>query len=632
MAENASKNTGAKEGPSVKIPSYIDQFAYKAAVDLAASQPRCDQTTNQLQVLALPSSSDTVPIWHMATGQTEQVSIATLAAIFQGSVGGPLAYNADLSGLGLYNYGFFGGVPSASTGTNSTAMTSMLAAMGALNGGLGGGAAFINVGTYNINTGPYYIPTQTSMTSPGLTVGTGNSGNIQSTFYVQNNGTLFTTNPQSIGWGGTYIQNIGISWANATGQSTGNIAFDCSHSSNVRLHQCMFQSCPIALHTDHRSNSVGLTECTINYLGPSGVGPGGWSPGSLGTTGAGFCAIQFGSPECYAIGPSDFSQKPPSSGGPLGNTCIGITQSAEHTYIHNLHLSDWDVGISYNINPNNTSNGVKYSHVGFLEINAWTSGVFIQAWTSTAVIYSEKYVSCTIFQSQSSTVTGNALIYVDANGGPNNNVEDIEFVNCTVYQSGGHGLQINTGNNIRVTGGTYSGNSSSGGAGIAITGACGYVQVTNANLNPRYNNAANLSNQQYAILITGSPVQPVIINNCMMNNYAGAPVHVTGSPSELRIINCVGYNDQNTVISTVAPTSSTNSSAQTAAGLGSGAINYYGPSMVTGIANASGSTIHISGTAYAVPANGFFCFMLPNPSDQWFWTVNAPANFTWLGK
>ncbi len=54
--------------------------------------------------------------------------------------------------------------------------------------------------------------------------------------------------------------------------------------------------------------------------------------------------------------------------------------------------------------------------------------------------------------------------------------------------------------------------------------------------------------------------------------------------------------------------------------------------MVTGISNATMAThVHISGTSYLVPTNSFFCFMLNNPSDQWF-VDHTPTNFTWLGK
>lgn len=623
----------------MKIPSYIDQYALDYAKNHPVHAIRCDNTIDQLPSLSLASLSDTVPIWHQATGQTEQVSLSVLATLFTGGGGGPLAYNADLSQLGIYNYGFFGGISSASAATNSTAMTNMLAAMQTLNGGLGGGAALINTGSYSINANGFYIPTQTTMTSLGLAIGQGNSGNIQGTFYVQNNGTLFTTNPQSIGFGGTTISNISVSFAGGTGQSTGNIAFDCSHSSNVRFYQCMFQNCPTALATDHRCNSCGLTECTINYTNGPNNGAGGWvTPGTGAGTGVGFCSVLLTSPECYVVGPGELAQKPVSTGGSTGNICIGITQSSEHSYVFNSHLSDWDVGISYAI-VGTGGNGVKFSHLGQLEINCWTSGVFMVPWSSTATIYGEKYVDCSIFQSQSSTVTGNALIYIDplTIGGANNNVEDIEFVNCSVWSAAGGGfglyaLQIVGGNNIRVTGGTYSNMSATGGAGIAITGNCGYVQITNANLNPKLNNSANTQSQQYALLITGSPVSPVIVSNCMMNNYSGAPVHVTGTPTELRIINCPGYNDQNTAIVTGAANVPTGSgtSASNASGLTSG-VNYYGPSVVALVGNAGGSTLHISGTAYTIPASAFVSFTLLNASDQWY-ISSTPATFTWLGK
>lgn len=623
----------------MKALSYIDQFAYDAAVDLAARQPRCDNTTDQLPVLSLPSTSDTVPIWHQATGQTEQVSLAVLASLFGGGGGGgggTLAYNADLSALGIFNYGFFGGNPTSPAATNSAAMTNMLAAMGALNGGTGGGAALINTGSYNINCGatPYYIPCQNSITGVGTTVGQA-PNNIQSMFYVGNNGTLFTTNPGVVGFGGTIISNLGVCFALGNTQSTTNMFIDVSHSSDVRLHHCTFTNIPIVMQTDKRANSNGLTECTIQY----NEGPSNSMPTGQGT----FYAMSFNSPECYLIGPSNVLQKPPPpfSTGPTGCIAVGITQSSEHTYISNVHMSDWDVCISYCVTPpmSDYGTGVNYSHVANCEMNAWTSGIWMQTNVGGQTIFGEKYVNCTINMPDSSLSVNSGIVIdpftVPGGSGPglNHNIEDISFINCSVFNFGLHGLEIRGGIQIQVVGGTYSGNGlNTGGtsAGIAITGNCGYVQVTGANLNPKMYNAQSGHNQTCAFLCSGSPVSPVIIDSCFMNNYSGPPVIVTGSPVQLVITRCIGYNDQNTIISTVYPPG-TGYSAQNASTLGGGAINYYGPSMVTGIGNAGGSALHISGTSYALPASAFFCFMLPNPSDNW-WISAAPINWTWLGK
>ncbi len=79
---------------------------------------------------------------------------------------------------------------------------------------------------------------------------------------------------------------------------------------------------------------------------------------------------------------------------------------------------------------------------------------------------------------------------IDPNGFSNNNPEDTELNDCSIFQSTLHGLEILSGQAIRVIGGQYSGNGPSpdGGAGIAITGACGDVAIVGANLNAKYHN------------------------------------------------------------------------------------------------------------------------------------------------
>ena len=73
-----------------------------------------------------------------------------------------------------------------------------------------------------------------------------------------------------------------------------------------------------------------------------------------------------------------------------------------------------------------------------------------------------------------------AVVLIDpqlTSGNTNSQLNDITFLDCTVFNAAAsataaqHGLQIVGGTNIKVIGGTYSNNSSAGGAGIAITGA-----------------------------------------------------------------------------------------------------------------------------------------------------------------
>ncbi len=225
----------------------------------------------------------------------------------------------------------------------------------------------------------------------------------------------------------------------------------------------------------------------------------------------------------------------------------------------------------------------------------------------------------------------NPIVNVDSSGNTNDQLNDIALLDCTVVNmaSAGsevpnqYGLAIAGGTNIKVIGGTYSNNSSSGGAGIAITGPCGDVQVIGANLQPSYPNASNINDQQYGLVVSGSPLGTVLVSSCDMTGYTAsgsAPVSVTGTPTELLIYNCAGYNDQNKALNGgVAPTSSLN--AVTCS------TPYYGPSVFV-FWNSTAVTLHVFGQTISMT---FGIIFLPNPYDSFYFS-HAPSIFAWVGK
>jgi hypothetical protein len=139
---------------------------------------------------------------------------------------------------------------------------------------------------------------------------------------------------------------------------------------------------------------------------------------------------------------------------------------------------------------------------------------------------------------------------------------------------------------------------------------------------------------QYGLLITGNPLA-VQVNNCNMFGFNGpgqTPISVTGTPGTLIVTNCLGYNDQNTVINTLANiTTGTPYSAATQ-GTHSG-TSYWGPSFVMFTANAYGGTFQINGgAAQTLLASQIVTLFLNSPYDAIQFNTFAPAAFTWIGK
>lgn len=193
--------------------------------------------------------------------------------------------------------------------------------------------------------------------------------------------------------------------------------------------------------------------------------------------------------------------------------------------------------------------------------------------------------------------------------------------------SGQHGLEIDTASNIRIIGGTYSNNSPSGGAGIAITGACTDVQIIGANLQPSYPGSPNVNSQQYGLLISGSPTGMVLVSGCDMTGYTAsgsAAVKVTGTPSELLIYDSPGYNDQNSALSTT--------SGQLTAGVSAATCStpYFGPSVFT-YSSSEALSVRVFGQTIT---STFGIVFLPSPYDkiQFIGESGPPATYSWTGK
>jgi hypothetical protein len=178
----------------------------------------------------------------------------------------------------------------------------------------------------------------------------------------------------------------------------------------------------------------------------------------------------------------------------------------------------------------------------------------------------------------------------------------------------------------QIIGGTYSNNSSSLGAGIAITGSPTDVQIIGVNLQPSYPGAPNTNNQQYALLVAaGSSPAGVLVSGCDMTGYSsGSPVYVASGgalASGLLIIDCPGYNDQDTPL--------TASSSQLTAGVSASTCMtpYFGPSV---IAYSNPGPVMLTVFGQTITASMAIIF-LPSPYDE-FSFHTAPPSFSWTGK
>jgi hypothetical protein len=601
--------------------SPLDRVAETKARELAARQPRCDYPINLAPVLTNPQLDDTVPIYHQADGNGYQVALQSIGELIGGG-GGPVVIGpaTDFSALTIYNYATYGALSSGGATVNATAMLSMLtAAQTSPQGGL----CIIPQFQYPIPASNFSVPYNTVMMATGQG-GFGAAAQSLYHFNVQGDGTLFTvTGPHN--FGGTSFIGLSIAFNSAVSGTSTAIHAD---SGNVKMFRCSFNNTPIAVNF---TGPGGLSDCVIQYSN----GPNGFGPGGAGLNGNEFAAVIMNSSQTFCQGPGEYLQAPQSGGGspPTNTNCIGILNHSEHANIFGLHISHWSYGITYGM-FGGASGGANYDMISNCEFSCWTTCVYMQPPVGN-MITGEKFTACTFVMDNGSTSV-TPVFYIDTNGQPNQNIFDISLIGCTINQGLQHGLQINTGTFINVIGGTYSGNGNVttaggvGGAGIAITGACGQVSITNANLGPGYTPML-ARNQTWALLITSSPTNRIFVNNCYMGGYS-QPVSVTGTPTNLFIINCTGYNDQNTLIcnsgGTNAPLVAT--SASQGATLTNG-VNYYGPSLVIFTTGASPLTFHYNASSQTVPANQYVTIFLASPYDTILFSA-APSAFNWFGK
>jgi hypothetical protein len=406
----------------------------------------------------------------------------------------------------------------------------------------GGGTLFIPAGKYLLN-GPINItPTATL----GMIVA-GVSG--QTELAQQAVGNMFDVT--GVGGGqGVRFRDLRLSFKSQAPTSETMIAINVSTSDAVTCERVYFHNCPTAFQTELHCEFCGLLDCWIDYNSQYSAG------GPL----DGQTMISLGGSEDFVtncvIYQVPANNTPP---GPSGCTAIALISNNNGHFISNTHITDFAVGISM---VGTGSPGLVGVYVSGVLINAVQNAVTIEPSATSYLINDVHFDGCTFAATNyADSGTPGVVISVPSGASPSN-VAGIYFTGCSAYGWGNAGIQVGAGQNIVVVGGQYSSNGQTPtapavGAGIAVL-AGSQVTIVGADCSG--------VNELWKNTVPGPPVQPygisvesgvtyVNVDACNLTNNATGALYVTASGTDLRVINCIGYNDQATVLqsTTTAP-------------------------------------------------------------------------------
>lgn len=406
--------------------------------------------------------------------------------------------------------------------------------------------------------------------------------------------------------GGALFKDLQIFYASGTSSGAAVKVVD---SQNVRVLRVVFQDCPEGVVFQNATQCV-IEECTFVYVNQLAA---------VGVT------IDTDQPPAHNTSSNQIVvKKSILRTRETPNTCIGIAVYAcKHATIETMNISGLNNAIllSPTTQPQNNSFTIMISDC---QADSLSAALTMKPQSSSgSALRDVRVQSCSFTQTSGQTYTGAGIVIDLPTGGSNSQVDTIKLIGVMSEGWQGHGLQINGGQNIQIIGGTYAGNMQGGvttaQAGLAITGAAANISVVGADFSATYQGSTA---QQYALLVSGSPTTPVLIKTCFMPGYSASPVSVTGSPSNLQINDCSGYNDQNTPLNGgSAPSLTLPKSAATSS------TPYFGPSLVT-FSNASTLTVHVIAASYSMNSGSVY---LAQPLDNIGFSA-SPSAFTWLGK
>ena len=391
----------------------------------------------------------------------------------------------------------------------------------------------------------------TILVQQGIPTGPATPNQAVDTFQLTGDG-----NPSQ--WG-IRFRDLTIQYASGlTIPTSGAAAINCiSGVADTTAENCAFVGCPQAFAAGSSKAGLhcGLIACTV------------WQNQYSNTI-----QVLLSGPESFVLY-TELYQVPmaPPHNGPTGCTGIAVHNGAEGCRIDGCHISDFYTGISI-------AEGSVSTYIVNCEIDAAVALNIVPA-TSAGTIYGVFATACTFAMLQSYTpLTPTSGVFIDTNGGPNDNVEGILLTNCLAYGYENAGLQINQGQSITVIGGKYSSNGSRpgtpvAGAGIAVTGPCAQVRIVGSDCSGVFDFWADMFTpppplQPYGITVV-SGVANIAVVGCDLTNYGTAPLYVPTNGTDLRVTDCVGYNDQATIVST--------SPAPSGTAFNGGYFGYYGP-------------------------------------------------------
>ena len=515
-----------------------------------------------------------------------------------------------------------------SASVNTAALQSLFAAMVAP-AGLPGGTAWIPQYNYPVNTA-LALNAPAGAIFQGL--GTGGVAHSDYAFHfsISDGETAASTFISTTGThtsGGTKFRNLAFQWVSP--EHAGDTCLNFNYFNNA-AEECTFTDCPTAISFQGLGGSA--IRCTLRY-------------GKYITEPTNVTAIIMQHINCAVIGPSEMD-----GGGVAGAVFMSIgggTPNCNIIHLDHLHVFKYAYGLDYSdFNDVGVGSGCQDITVSNCVFACVNSCVYMTPQSTPPNQILDQHFTDNVFCKDQDSTTADPIVYIDSNGGLPSNVGPIFFNNCLIFsnvtggtgqggkgdhtgsaKSGQYGLKIGTCEYVSIIGGQISqmgGNNPdvTGTANICISGNPVSVVIDSVNLLPAYAGANagrptgtdGSGPSQYGLLITGDPTS-VTVNNCPIG-----PVSVTGSPGNLRITNCLGYNDQNTALNGGAAPLSALSAATCS-------TRYFGPSVFTWT-NAAPVTVHVFGVSYT--ANSGIIF-LPSPYDT-FYMSTAPLVFSWIGK
>ena len=397
--------------------------------------------------------------------------------------GQPVIYHAVNYGLNVND--------TVGTENAQALMNAINAAFAGSAAGGPGGIVFIPAGTYAIS-GPlaFVYDADTGQDSGIVIMGAGGSTELvqqdsgQPTFSF----TGYTTGR------GIRFKDLRITYVTAIA-GTGAAIFveDCQ---NVTCERVYFNNCPQAVNFNRTSNQCGMHECTVSYAN-----------------------FMSGAVMVFLGGSYNFIDNrlivQATGGSPSNCTGIEVQPGGGLSCITNTHISDFWTGISVlgssNLVRLFASNVVCESFMNAVTISPGGDGN----------IYDVFFNDCLFQLAEGSSEAGATGVIIGAVAGDNSAVANVFLNNCICYGWVGPGVQINSGQDIVITGGRYSANAhGTDGGGIAVTGTAADVTVSGADLTPKVLNP-DFPAQAYAISVTAE-VQGLYVRGCDLTDY-GTP-------------------------------------------------------------------------------------------------------------